>query len=107
MMVDVVMDMCCLQYLRNHAIFNGFVVLRDSAYPTNDVMISIYKGRQLPPASVAFNAVMCPIPTAVEWGYEKVVQYWAFLDFKKQMKIQRCVLVSMWHLGVFLKNFLT
>jgi hypothetical protein len=51
-MVNMVMDMCCvagrsgiLQYLQNHAIFNGFVVLGDSAYPTNDVMISIYKGR--------------------------------------------------------------
>ena len=96
-----------LQYLRNHAIFNGFVVLGDSAYPTNDVMISIYKGRQLPPASVAFNAVMCPIRTSVEWGYEKIVRYWAFLDFKKQMKIQRCALVPMWRLGVFLTNCLT
>jgi len=88
-------------------IFNGFVVLGDSAYPANDVMISIYKGRQLPPASVAFNAVMCPIRTSVEWGYEKIVRYWAFLDFKKQMKIQRCALVTMWHLGVFLTNCLT
>jgi len=81
-------------------------VLGDSAYPTNDVMISIYKGRQLPPASVAFNAVMCPICTSVEWGYEKVVWYWAFLDFKKQMKIQRSALVPMWRLGVFLTNCL-
>jgi hypothetical protein len=82
-------------------------VLGDSAYPTNDVMISIYKGRWLPTASVAFHAVMCPICTSVEWGYKKVVRYWAFLDFKKQMKIQRSALVPMWRLGVFLTNCLT
>ncbi len=63
-------------------------MLGDSAYPIIDVMISIYKGQCLPPAAVAFNTVMCPIRTSVEWGYEKVVRYWAFLDFKKQMKIQ-------------------
>jgi hypothetical protein len=96
-----------LQFLRNHASFNGFVALGELAYSTNDVMISTHKGRQLPPASVVFNAVMCPIHTSVEWGYEKVVRYWAFLDFKKQKKIQRSALVPMWHLGVFLTNCLT
>jgi hypothetical protein len=55
-------------YLLNHANFNSFVVLGDLAYPTNDVMISICRGRQSPPASVAFNAAMCPICTSVEWG---------------------------------------
>jgi hypothetical protein len=82
-------------------------VLGDLVYPTNDVMISIFKGLHVPPASVAFNAVMCPIWTSVEWGYEKVVCYWAFLDFKKQMKIQQCGLLPMWHLAVFLTNCLT
>jgi hypothetical protein len=77
-----------LDFLRNHPLLHLFQVLGDSAYPNNDVMISIYKGQRLPPAAVAFNSVMCPIRTSVEWGYEKVVRYWAFLDFKKQMKIQ-------------------
>jgi hypothetical protein len=61
----------------------------------------------LPPASVAFNAVMYPIRTSVEWGYEKVVRYWAVLDFKKQMKIQQSAIIPMWHLAIFLTNCLT
>jgi hypothetical protein len=33
-----------------------------------------------------FNSIMSPIQTCMEWGYGKIVQYWAFVDFKKQMK---------------------
>jgi hypothetical protein len=51
-------------------------------------MIGILKGLHFSPASVAFNVAMCPIWTSIEWGYEKAVGYWAFIDFKKQMKIQ-------------------
>jgi hypothetical protein len=28
--------------------FNGFFVLGNSAYPNNDVMVSVYRGRNLP-----------------------------------------------------------
>jgi hypothetical protein len=70
-------------------------------------MISIYRGQHLPPVSVAFNAVMCPIQMFMEWGYEKVVHYWAFLDFKKQMKIQQSAIIPMWHLAIFFTSCLT
>ena len=82
-------------------------MLGNSAYPNTDVMVSIYKGQNLPPASVAFNSVMCPIRTCVEWGYEKIVRFWAFLGLKKQMKIQKSAIVPMWHLAIFLTNCLT
>jgi len=53
----------------------GLVILGDSTYPTNDVMISIFIGQHIPPASDAFNVVMCTIWTSIEWGNEKVVCY--------------------------------
>ena len=96
-----------IEFLQNHPLLHLFQVLGDSAYPNNNVMISIYKGQRLPPAAVAFNSVMCPIRTSVEWGYEKVVRYWAFLDFKKQMKIQQSAIIPMWHLAIFFTNCLT
>jgi hypothetical protein len=73
MRVDVVMDMCYIAaaffgIYKIILFFNGFVVLGDSAYPTNDVMISILRGWHFPPALVTFNAVMCPIHTSIEWG---------------------------------------
>ena len=63
---EVVWSMSCRAFL-------SFKVLGDSAYPNNDFIVSVYKGHHLPPASAAFNAVMCPIRTCVEWGYEKIV----------------------------------
>jgi len=96
-----------IPFLQNDPLLRDFQVLGDSAYPNCDVMVSIYKGRRLPPAAVAFNSVMCPIRTCVEWGYEKIVRYWAFLDFKKQMKIQKSLIIPMWHLAIFLTNCVT
>jgi hypothetical protein len=64
-------------------LFNGYSVLGDSPYPNNNVMVSIFRGNNLPAAAEAFNRVMCPIRTCVEWGYAKIMQYWAFVDFKK------------------------
>ena len=96
-----------MEFLQQNPLFIGFVILGDSAYPNNDVMVSVFKGRQLPAAAERFNSVMCPIRTCVEWGYGKIVQYWAFVDFKKQMKIQRVRVEAMWHVAVFLTNALT
>jgi hypothetical protein len=87
-------------------LFSGFVILGDSAYPNNDVMVSIYKGRHLPEHAEAFNSIMCPIRACVEWGYDKIVRYWAFVVFKKQMKIQWVPVEAMWHIAVFLTNAL-
>jgi hypothetical protein len=64
-------------------LFVDFVILGVSAYPNNDVTVSIFKGQNLPAAAEAFNRVMCPLRTCVEWGYSKIVLYWAFVDFHK------------------------
>jgi hypothetical protein len=39
-----------INVLRGNVIFLGFKVLGDSAYPNNDVIVSVYKGHHLPPA---------------------------------------------------------
>jgi hypothetical protein len=64
-----------LNFLRQHPLFLGFVVLGGSAYPNNDVMVSIYKGRQLSEHAEAFNSIMCPVRTCVVWDYDKIVCY--------------------------------
>jgi hypothetical protein len=90
--------------LRENDLFNGFFVLGNSAYPNNDVMLSIYRGRNLPLAAQAFNMVMFPIRTCVECGYAKTVRYWAFIDFKKQMKVRGTRVEVYWHVSAFLTN---
>ncbi len=93
-----------IPFLRRHSIVFGlYRILGDSAYPNNDVMLSVFKGHpdRLPPHAAAFNKIVWPLRTSVEWGYEKIVKYWAFLDFKKQMKIEKSGIISMWHTAVF------
>jgi hypothetical protein len=99
-----------IPFLRQHSIVFGlYRILGDSAYPNNDVMLSVFKGNpaRLPPHASAFNNIVCPLRTSVEWGYEKIIKYWAFLDFKKQMKIGRSGIIAMWHMAVFLTNIVT
>jgi hypothetical protein len=97
-----------IPFLREHSgLFGLFYILGDSAYPNNDLMLSVFKGNQLPLHAVAFNKIVCPLQTSVEWGYEKIVKYWAFLDFKKQMKIGKSSIIAMWHTAVFFTNVLT
>jgi hypothetical protein len=45
--------------------------------------------------------------TCVEWGYTRVVRYWANIDFKKQMKLERERMEAMWHVAFWLTNVVT
>ena len=60
-------------YWRHNNDLNGFMILGDSAYPNNDVIVSLYKGSNLPAQAKAFNKMFVPLCTCVEWGYAKVV----------------------------------
>jgi hypothetical protein len=95
-----------MPFIHENKLYLGYVILGDSAYPTNDVMVSIFKGRTRPPESQLFNQTISPVRTCVEWGYEKIVKYWAFVDFKKQMKVGLTCIEPMWHLAVFFTNAL-
>jgi hypothetical protein len=37
-------------FLEQNQLFNGYYVLGDSAYPNNNVMVSIFRGNNLPAA---------------------------------------------------------
>jgi hypothetical protein len=91
-------------FLRENDSFNGFFVLGDSVYPNNDVIVSVYRGRNLPLAAQAINMVMCPIRTCIEWGYAKIVPYWLFIDLKNPMKVRGAQVEAYWHVSAFLTN---
>jgi hypothetical protein len=54
-----------------------------------------------------FNSALSPIRTEVEWGYEKIVQDWAMIDFKKNIQIEKCNVEALFHLAVWLTNVKT
>jgi nuclease HARBI1 len=97
-------------FWRNHPIARNYRKLADSAYPTTDWTLSLFKrlpGRELPPDRQAFNATYSRMRTCGEWGYEKVVRQWAFIDFKKQMKLELVCMEAMWHAAFWLTNVVT
>ena len=97
-------------FWHNHPIANNYRKLADSAYPTTNWTLSLFKrlpGQNLPPDRHAFNTTYSPMRTCVEWGYEKVVRHWAYIDYKKQMKIERVRMEAMWHVAFWLTNVIT
>ena len=100
-------DSNLVPFLRAYDAVSGFYVFGDSAYPTNDVMISMYRGRNLPDWAASFNKLMAMVRVSVEWGYNQVRSNFSYVDWRKQLKIELMSVEAIWHLGVFLTNCLT
>ena len=50
---------------------------------------------------------MSAIRIAVEWGFGKILQHWAYLDFSKNQKVQKQAVSKEYFVGVLLTNFIT
>ena len=98
-------------FWRKHPIASNYRKFADSAYPTTNWTFSMFKklpGQELPPDRQDFNATYSPMQICVEWGYEKVlVRHWAYIDFKKQIKMEMVQMEVMWHGAFWLTNVVT
>ena len=84
--------------------------IADSAYPTTNWTLSLFKkvpGQNMDADCQAFNNRYSPLRTCVEWGYGKIVKHWAFIDFRKQMRIENSRMEAMWQLAFWLTNVVT
>jgi hypothetical protein len=59
----------------------------DSAYPLSPYLMCPYKGAVLTQEQEAFNRGMSSGRECVEWMFGKIVQEFAFVDFKKNQKL--------------------
>ena len=64
-----------------------FTLYGDPAYPLCQHILGPYRGAQLTPDQQLFNERMSKVRESVEWSFGKVVQYFAFLDFRKNLKV--------------------
>ena len=76
-----------LQEHMNQASGEPYVLYGDPAYPVRRHLIGPFKGACLSPAEKKFNKDMSAVRCSVEWGYGKIVQYFAFMDFAKNLKV--------------------
>jgi hypothetical protein len=62
-------------------------VYGDPAYPISVHMQRSFKGPQLTPLQKEYNAAMSRVRVSVEWVFGDIANYFAFLDFKKNLKV--------------------
>ncbi|KAK1945613.1 hypothetical protein P3T76_002661 [Phytophthora citrophthora] len=58
-----------------------FVFYGDPAYGQQEHIIAPFKGASLSEDEQEFNKRMSSVRVSVEWGFGKIVRYWAFIDF--------------------------
>ena len=83
-------ESCLLQELErkmNKANGDPYVIYGDPAYPVRRHILAPFRNAQLTPAEQNFNEAMSAVRTSVEWGYGKIVKYFAFVDFSKNLKV--------------------
>ncbi|XP_028411590.1 protein ALP1-like isoform X2 [Dendronephthya gigantea] len=65
-----------------------FTLYGDPAYPLRPHLLAPYRGAAVTRDQQSFNKSMSKLRVSVEWTFGKLVQYFAFLDFKKNLKFQ-------------------
>ena len=64
-----------------------YVIYGDPAYGITQNIISPFRQAHLTDDEQEFNTKMSKVRTCVEWGFGKICQNFAYLDFKKNLKI--------------------
>ena len=64
-----------------------YVIYGDPAYGLDLNMLSRFKGANLTAEQQELNRCMRKVRVSVEWGFGKITQNFAFLGFKKNLKI--------------------
>ena len=64
-----------------------YVLYGDPAYGISQNILAPFRGANLTADEQEFNRAMSKVRVSVEWGFGKIVQNFAFLDFKKNLKV--------------------
>lgn len=82
-----------------------FIIYGDQAYGMRELLWAPYGNRaNMEPYQVQFNNAMKSLRLTVEWGFQKTISNFAFLDFRKNQKLLLQDIESMYKVGVLLTN---
>jgi hypothetical protein len=81
-----------------------YVIYGDPAYGISQHVISPYKGVQLTEDQKLFNSEMSKVRICVEWGFGKITQYFAYLNFEKNIKVLLQPVAKYYLVGTLLIN---
>lgn len=86
---------------------HSYVLYGDQAYGLHNHLIVPYKSSSLTEAQEEFNKRMSKVRECVEWEFGKVTRYWAFIDFKKGLKLHLQQVGKIYAIAVLLSNIHT
>jgi hypothetical protein len=79
----------------------------DQAYPLRIQLQAPFRNAILTPQMQAFNTSMSSVRNSVEWLFGDIVNYFKFLDFKKNLKIELSSIGKYYLVSAILRNALT
>ena len=68
----------------------------DPAYPLSVNLMAPFRGAAPTAQMEAFNKSMSNVRTSVEWLFGDIVEYFKFMDFKKNLKHGHCLYKEPW-----------
>jgi len=83
------------------------VIYGDPAYGQFRHLLSPFRLPGIQPHQVAFNQAMSSVRESVEWGFGKMLQYFSFLDFKKNQKVFLQPVAKYYFVGCIFTNIHT
>ena len=81
-----------------------YVLYGDPAYGVSRNILSPFRGIHLTVPEQEFNRAMSGVRISVEWTFGKIVQYFAYLDFKKSQKVLLQPVGKYYIVGALLTN---
>ena len=79
----------------------------DPAYPLRVNLMAPFRGATQTAQMEAFNKSMSSVRTSVEWLFGDIVEYFKFMDFKKNLKIRLSSVGKLYVVCALLRNALT
>ena len=83
---------------------NPLCIYGDPAYPARVHIQSPFRGARITPNEHLFNQSMSSVRVSVEWVFGDIVNYFAFLDFRKNLKIGLSAVGEMYTVCALLHN---
>lgn len=94
--------------LEQYAVYGDrkYVIYGDQGYSLRELLIRPYSQQQIAgnPDRQIFNNILSNLRVSVEWGFGKIIQEFAFLDFKKNQKLLLQEVGTMYSVATILAN---
>ena len=76
----------------------------DPAYPLRPQLMAPFRGNNLNDQQNQWNSMMSTVRVSVEWVFNDIVNYFKFIDFHKNLKLQLSAVGKMYIVCVLLQN---